>query len=203
MRKRISTILLFGVLLLMFLPIPTRIVKDTEVRVLLTKGEPMPGIKVSEDWECFGMFGKGYVTKATDSAGLVRFPARYGFGSVLSRLFFQVLPSIAVHASYGFIMTIGIDVPDPMRAVFSRPEFKPLEPFSSSGTYLDSVGRDYSPREVDGGQMVAVRWNSVDKAVARFALPLRTGSVTRVPQQPLAKHRQDNDPRPLVSKLGF
>jgi hypothetical protein len=151
-------------LLLAILPIPTKIAKKTEVRVALANGRPVPGIKVWQDWECFGLIGKGLAETVTDSAGLARFPARYGFGSVLSRLFFRLLPLIAVHASYGSNLNIEIDVPNPMRAVFRSPSFRPLEPFAQSGSYLDSVGRNYFPQEDKSGQRVTVSWQAVDKA---------------------------------------
>jgi len=65
---------------------------------------------------------------------------------------------IAVHASNSSQIRVEFTLDAPRRAVFSPPAFKPLEPFASSGSYLDSVGRDYYPQLNEGRQRVSITW---------------------------------------------
>jgi hypothetical protein len=152
MTKPKSKAILVAVLLVVFLPIPSEISKATKIRFALTDGRLVPSLKVYQDWECFGIAGRGYDERTTDAEGMVRFPSRYGYGSILMRALGRLFQLIAVHASYGANINIEFTLPNPMQAVFSPPAFKPLEPFATSGSYLDSIGRDYFPQEDKEGE---------------------------------------------------
>src|SRR5208282_2324727 len=97
MTKLKSKAILVTVLLVVFLPIPSEISKATKIRFALTDGRPVPALKVYQDWECFGFVGRGYDAKTTDAAGMVRFPSRYGYGSILMRILGRLFKLFAVH----------------------------------------------------------------------------------------------------------
>ncbi len=146
-------------LLVAFFPIPSRISKAVTIRIVFADGRPAPTRWVYQDWECFGFIGRGFEERKPDAAGSVQFPARYGYGSILMRICGRLL-ALAPHASYGANVHLSLALPDPMRMVFNAATYKPLEPFTTSHSYLDGVGRDYLLQEDKDGQSVSISWQS-------------------------------------------
>jgi hypothetical protein len=145
------------------LPNSVRNIESNQDSVCVDNGQPVPALKVYQDWECFGLTGRGYDEKTTGASGLVQFPSRYGYGSILRRIFGRLFKIIAVHSSYGANINVQFSLPNPMRAVFNPPDYKPLEPFATSGrSYLDSIGRDYFPQEDKEGQSVGIFWQPMN-----------------------------------------
>ena len=140
----------------LFVPYPTKIAADTKVQFLLSDGQPLSGLDVTQDWECFGLFGKGHTNAATDGFGAVRFPPRMGYGTVATRIIGRLLPFVSVHSSYSANVTLIFFVESPLGVDFAPPLFRRREPFSSSGSYLDSTGRNYWSRESGAGELVEV-----------------------------------------------
>lgn len=159
MNKAKLTTFFFALLVALFLPFPTRISNETTIQFLFSDGRPVGGMKVHQGWECFGLSGKGYEEKITDNTGTVRFPNRLGFGSILTRTIAPQLQKIFVHTSYGYSIRIEFTLEEPNRVLFASTAFKPLEPFSTSGSYLDPVGRDYFPQNSKEGQWVQIYWS--------------------------------------------
>jgi hypothetical protein len=146
------------VALALFIPYPTTISSATKAQLLFLDGRPVQGLKVTQVWECYGLFGGGRRQAITDATGTVRFPSRVGYGNLVTRSLGRALTLIAVHSSYGANVSIEFFVEDPsFRAVFPPPMYRPLEPFTTSGTYLDSTGRYYFPQEGKAWQSVSVR----------------------------------------------
>ncbi len=155
-RNRLALCLVAALILVVFLPFPTKVSQGTRAQVEFADGRPVAGLKVVQGWECFGLSGEGRDEGITDASGVVRFPSRFGYGSAATRALGRLFRLIAVHASYGANVRLEFYFDDPFRAVFNKPLFKPLEPFSTSGSYLDAGGRDYFPQENGRRQYVSV-----------------------------------------------
>ena len=157
MGKRNTTIcLLILAMGILFVPFPTKVSEATKAQCVFDDGRPVPGLKVRQGWECFGLSGEGREEATTDASGLVRFPARAGYGSVATRALRKLFASVAVHSSYGANLRLDFYINDPFRAVFALPRYKRLEPFTTSGSYTDSAGRCYFPQESGNQQCVSV-----------------------------------------------
>lgn len=154
--RRTKIILVVTGTALVFVPFPTRISEETVVRFVAPAEIPVTRLKVYQNWECYNLFGGGRDECTADESGYVRFPARVAYGTVASRIFGRLFTSVAVHASYGCRMRLEFSLDAPSRAVFSPAQFKRLEPFATSGSYLDSVGRCYYPRVEKGKQYVSI-----------------------------------------------
>jgi len=145
------------ILLILFLPFPTKIAEATEARFVSETGQPMPGFRIAERWECYGLWGKGRQVASTDSSGSVHFSARYGYGTIATRTLAHLFKLISVHSSYGAYVSLDCFIQgSSFRAVFPSPTFTRLEPFATSGQYMDTAGRYYFPQESNGGQVVSV-----------------------------------------------
>ena len=157
MRKIIITVCLVTVAVgVLFVPFPTRVSENTQAQFVFTDGRPVSGLQVTQGWECFGLFGQGREEATTDASGIVRFPSRAGYGTVATRIFGKLISLVAVHSSYCANLRLDFSIDEPLRAVFAPPLYKPLEPFATSGSYLDSTGRDYFPQEKGERQHVSV-----------------------------------------------
>lgn len=158
-----TKVIIFTILgVLVFVPYTTRISDPIVFRFVRTSNAPIDGLRVYQSWECLGsLMGKGDEARATDENGTVRFPARHGYGSVASRILGRLFSIIAVHASNSANLHAEFTLNAPDKAVFTPPTFKQHEPFVTSGSYLDSVGRNYFPQLDEGRQRVCITWNFV------------------------------------------
>ncbi len=150
MSSRTKSILIVIALAIVFVPVPTRIARQTIVRFVKAPNAPVSGVKVYQSWETFGLWGGSRDESTSDACGTVQFPGRVAYGTVASRILSRLFTLIAVHASYGVQMRVEFYVDSPSRVVFPSPAFKQLEP-AASGRYLDATGRYYFP-QVDGGR---------------------------------------------------
>ena len=141
---------------ILFVPFPTKVSEKTKGQCVFDDGRPVPGLKVRQGWECFGISGEGREEATTDASGFVQFPARAGYGSVATRALGNLFSLVAVHSSYGANLRLDFYVNGPFRAVFAPPRFKPLEPFTTSGSWTDAAGRCYFPQESADQQCVSV-----------------------------------------------
>ena len=156
LKGKITTSLAIVVAGILFVPFPTRVSEKTEAQFVFADGRPVPGLQVTQGWECFGLFGEGREKATTDASGIVHFPSRAGYGTVATRIVGRLSSLVAVHASSCANLRLDFSIDEPFRAVFSPPLYKPLEPFATSGSYLDSTGRDYFPQEKGKRQHVSI-----------------------------------------------
>ena len=145
-RKKAKVIVLVAAFVIIFVPFPTVISNEVVIRFVGAPDVQVPKLNVNQSWECYGsLSGKGGDDRMTDASGMVRFPHRFGYGSVASRIFGRLFATIAVHASDGAQMEIEFTFDGYRRPTFPSHSFTRLEPFATSGTYLDSIGRYYYP----------------------------------------------------------
>jgi hypothetical protein len=137
-------------------PFPSRVAEEAKAQFIFEDGRPVPGLKVTQGWECFGLSGEGREEATTSASGIVRFPPRAGYGSVTTRVLGKLFSFVTVHSSYGANVRLDVCIDDPFRAVFAPPLYKPLEPFTTSGSYIDLVGRCYFPQERGEHQYLSV-----------------------------------------------
>jgi len=137
-------------------PFPTRIAQPVKVEFTRIDGQPVEGVRVHKHWESFALIGSGRDEAVTDASGRAAFPARRAYGSIAMRILGRAVTTIAVHSSYGAMVSFEITPPPPFEVVFRPPVFSPLEPFATSGSYRDVDARVYFPQTSQTGQRVGV-----------------------------------------------
>lgn len=163
-------------------PVPTRIAQPLKIQLVASDGRPVAGVRVYQNWQSFGLSGRGDATATTDALGVASFPARNAYGSIVTRFFGRAMPFIAVHSSYGATVRLEVTLPAPLEVAFRTPPFSPLEPFATSGSYRDQDGRIYWPQNTPGGQRVSVSGDFAQGAdTLRFPLRKRTDPGSSMP----------------------
>ena len=139
---------------LILCPFPNRIAQPLQVQFVRSDGKAIAPIQLYQSWESYGLWGSGHAETTTDASGYARFSSRNAYGSVLTRLLSRVISVISVHSSYGSRVSIEFTLPPSIEVAFS-PTFTHLYPLTS-GSYLDSNGRDYFPQTSGKVQRVIV-----------------------------------------------
>jgi hypothetical protein len=171
---------------LLFLPFPTRIAQATRIKFMREDGQPLAGIRVYQQWECYGLWGDGHSSDTSGTTGTVEFPSRAAYGGVATRVVGKALTVIAVHASYGEYVTLEFQLPPGMRAAFEDSRFRKREPFNTSGSYLDRADRNYFPQEKNDVQRITIS-GDFSQQDHYIEIPVRTGTPNHVLRQ--TRHR--------------
>jgi hypothetical protein len=154
--REIKEWLIVGLVLALLCPFPTKIAQPLTLKFFGGDSRLLAGLRVSQSWESYGLFGSGRDEVVVDHSGVVTFPARSAYGTVATRTLARAFSLIAVHTSYGARVTIEFTLPAPSEVSFVPPTFSPLQPFATSGSYLDADGRVYFPQVSPRGQRVMV-----------------------------------------------
>ena len=96
---------------LVLVPFPTRIAESTRLKVTRDDGSPLPGIRVNQEWESYGIRGEGRSSNISGSAGTVEFPRRLAYGGLGTRVLGRAFTTVAIHASYGSCASLEIELP--------------------------------------------------------------------------------------------
>jgi hypothetical protein len=167
---------------LLLVPFPTRIAGKIKLQFIQSNSQAVPGIRVYQRWDCYGFGKSGEASRTSGPDGSVEFPDRAAYGGVASRLLGKAFTVIAVHASYGAYVTLEFQLPLGMKVNFEDARFKQLQPFNTSGSYLDSSGRIYFPQErSDDIQTISIS-GDFSKGTGYLEIPMRR----EMPNQPHA-----------------
>ncbi|MEN9404696.1 MAG: hypothetical protein RL091_3399 [Verrucomicrobiota bacterium] len=143
-----------GVILLC--PFPTRIAQSLQLEFSGKDLRPLTGMRVSQSWETYGLFGSGREEQSVEPTGPVNFPARYAYGSIATRCLAQALTVIAVHSSYGGRVTFEFTLPASVEITFAEPAFSSLQQMDTSGHYRGADMRYYYWTTTPQGKRIMV-----------------------------------------------
>lgn len=160
MTKKAQTAIVWATIcLIAFCPFPTRLTEPIKVQFVYGDPRPVERVRVYQDWESYGLQGKGRDGAETDDLGCVTFPARKAYGSIATRILGHAFSLLNVHASSpgGARVTVEFTLPPSLEIRFHPPAFSPVEPFATSGAYRDTHARLYFPwMSPEGKQVVKV-----------------------------------------------
>lgn len=90
--------------ILSFIPFPTELVPEWQLRVVDVKNRPLPNINTEQSWKNYTFFWtEGFEERCTDADGVVIYPRRLLWASAFSRVLFPVLAQVGtlIHGSAG------------------------------------------------------------------------------------------------------
>lgn len=159
MTKKVPTLLIWlgvGVGLVLLCPFPSTIAQPLQIEFSGEEARSVSGMRVSESWESYGLFGSGRDTQIVGASGSVKFPARYAYGTVATRLLARAFTVVSVHSSYGGRVVLEFTLPPTVEVVFAEPPFNPLQKLATSGNYRGADMRYYYWELSPNGQRIMV-----------------------------------------------
>jgi hypothetical protein len=172
---------------LMVVPFPTPIAGGIKLKFIEGQSKTIPGIQVYERWDCYGFGKSGDSSQTSGPDGSVEFPGRAAYSGAAARFLGKAFTLIAVHASYGAHVSLEFQLPSGMKANFEDPRFKQLQPFNTSGSYLDTNGRIYFPQPRDNDiQTISIRGDFSQRNVY-LEIPVCRNTVSASAPAPMSQ----------------
>lgn len=163
LRSRRRLVACYGVLAVIIvvaalLPQSTVVSRPLTLQFITNEGGPISGIGVRQEWLFYGLGGGHHHADAvSDSDGKITFPERSILGRRGEKFVSRIFSAVNVHGSYGPSVSFVIKMAAHSEIDFAATGFNELQPFVTSGSYVDKYGRNLYPRESETGLYVFLR----------------------------------------------